>query len=259
MTKVRNLIVVLGDQLDHQSPALSGFDTHRDLIWMAEVAQESEHVPSSKIRTTLFLSTMRHFAKAQRELGRTVQYVQLDDPDNTQTLAGELARAIQGHQPEQLVMTQPGDYRVLKAIEQCATSHATALTVLTDSHFITTLEEFSAHAKGRKQLRLEYFYREVRHKTGLLMQNSEPVGGQWNFDEDNRGAFGKQGPGRDRPGEFPVQGPCGRPEPLQLACQSSPSARSPAGLYPREAAPLWSLPRCHVVWPSLALSLTPVF
>ncbi|MFZ9244611.1 MAG: cryptochrome/photolyase family protein, partial [Burkholderiaceae bacterium] len=120
MTKIRNLVLILGDQLDHQGAALSGFDNHHDVIWMAEVAQESEHVPSSKIRTALFLSAMRHFAKAQRELGRTVQYVQLDDPDNTQTLAGELARAIERHQPEQVVMTEPGDYRVLKAIEQCA-------------------------------------------------------------------------------------------------------------------------------------------
>ncbi|MFZ9103895.1 MAG: cryptochrome/photolyase family protein [Burkholderiaceae bacterium] len=195
MTKIRHLVLILGDQLDHQGAALSGFDNHHDVIWMAEVAEESEHVPSSKIRTALFLSAMRHFAKAQQELGRTVQYVQLDDPDNTQTLAGELARTLKASAPEQVVMTEPGDYRVLKAIEQCAADQGCTLRVLADSHFVTSLEEFRAHAKGRKQLRLEYFYREVRHKTGLLMQGSEPVGGQWNFDVDNRGAFGKEGPG----------------------------------------------------------------
>ena len=195
MTKIRHLVLILGDQLDHQNPALSEFDSGQDLIWMAEVAQESEHVPSSKIRTALFLSAMRHFAQAQRDLGRAVQYVRLDDSDNSQSLAGELARAIELHQPQQVLMTEPGEYRVLKAIEQCADKHATALTVLTDTHFITSLEEFKAHAKGRKQLRLEYFYREVRHKTGILMEGSQPVGGQWNFDEDNRGAFGKEGPG----------------------------------------------------------------
>jgi len=195
MTKIRHLVLILGDQLDHQNPALSEFENGQDLIWMAEVAQESEHVPSSKIRTALFLSAMRHFAKAQQELGRTVQYVQLDDTDNTQTLAGELSRALEALAPEQVVMTEPGDHRVLTAIEQCTADQGCALRVLPDTHFITTLEEFRAHAKGRKQLRLEYFYREVRHKTGLLMQGSEPVGGQWNFDEDNRGAFGKDGPG----------------------------------------------------------------
>ena len=195
MTKIRNLVLILGDQLDHQSPALSEFDNGQDLIWMAEVAQESEHVPSSKIRTALFLSAMRHFAQEQQQLGRPIHYVRLDDPDNRQTLARELARAIELHQPQQVLVTEPGDYRVLKAIEQCAASQATALKVLTDTHFITSLEEFRTHAKGRKQLRLEYFYREVRHKTGILMEGAQPVGGQWNFDEDNRGAFGKEGPG----------------------------------------------------------------
>lgn len=194
MTKIRNLVLILGDQLDHQSPALNEFDSRQDLIWMAEVAQESEHVPSSKIRTALFLSAMRHFAQAQRELGRPVLYIPLDDPDNTQKLAGELGRAIERHQPEQVLMTEPGDHRVLKAIEHCAANNATKLKVLTDTHFITTLEEFRSHAKGRKQLRLEYFYREVRQKTGLLMQDGQPVGGQWNFDAENRGAFDKAGP-----------------------------------------------------------------
>lgn len=194
MTKIRNLVLILGDQLDHQSPALNEFDNRQDLIWMAEVAQESKHVPSSKIRTALFLSAMRHFAQAQRELGRPVLYTPLDDPDNTQTLAGELRRAIEGHQPEQVVMTEPGDYRVLKAIEDCTANHPTKLMVLTDTHFITTLEEFRSHAQGRKQLRLEYFYREVRQKTGLLMQDGQPMGGQWNFDTENRGAFDKAGP-----------------------------------------------------------------
>jgi deoxyribodipyrimidine photolyase-related protein len=194
MTKIRNLVLILGDQLDHQSAALNGFDNRLDLIWMAEVAQESEHVPSSKIRTALFLSAMRHFAQAQRELGRSVEYVPLDDPHNTQTLAGELGRAIERHQPEQVLMTEPGDYRVLQAIEHCAADHATKLKVLADTHFIITLEEFRSHAKGRKQLRLEYFYREVRQKTGLLMQDGQPIGGQWNFDTENRGAFDKAGP-----------------------------------------------------------------
>jgi deoxyribodipyrimidine photolyase-related protein len=194
MTKIRNLVLILGDQLDHQNAALTGFDNRQDLIWMAEVAQESEHVPSSKIRTALFLSAMRHYAQAQRELGRPVQYTPIDDPNNTQTLAGELGRAIDRHQPEQVLVTEPGDHRVLKAIEDCAATNAIKLKVLTDTHFITTLEEFRSHARGRKQLRMEYFYREVRQKTGLLLQDGQPMGGQWNFDAENRGAFDKAGP-----------------------------------------------------------------
>ena len=54
--------------------------------------------------------------------------------------------------------------------------------------------EFAAHAEGRKQLRMEFFYREMRQKLGVLMDDGEPAGGQWSFDRDNRKCFGKQGP-----------------------------------------------------------------
>jgi deoxyribodipyrimidine photolyase-like uncharacterized protein len=33
---------------------------------------------------------------------------------------------------------------------------------------------------------MEYFYREMRRKTGLLMNGNEPEGGKWNYDCDNR-------------------------------------------------------------------------
>ena len=55
--------------------------------------------------------------------------------------------------------------------------------------------EFAAHARGRKQLRMEYFYREMRRRHRVLMEGDQPVGGAWNYDADNREAFGPNGPG----------------------------------------------------------------
>jgi len=77
--ETRNLVLVLGDQLDEQSSALTDFDPQSDCIWMAEVDAESTHVPSSKQRTTLFLSAMRHFAERLRDKGWPVVYRLLDD------------------------------------------------------------------------------------------------------------------------------------------------------------------------------------
>jgi deoxyribodipyrimidine photolyase-related protein len=61
------------------------------------------------------------------------------------------------------------------------------------------VHDFAAHAAARKSLRLEYFYREQRQRHDVLMQSSargaKPIGGQWNFDAENRDAFGPQGPG----------------------------------------------------------------
>ncbi len=193
--ETRNLVLVLGDQLDEQSSALTDFDPQSDRIWMAEVDAESTHVPSSKQRTTLFLSAMRHFAERLRDKGWPVVYRLLDDEQNAGSLAEELALAIRQYRPSQLVMTAPGDWRVWQQLRATAAQHGVPFDIRDDDHFYCTVREFKAHAEGKKQIRLEYFYRELRRKHQILMDGKLPIGGQWNFDADNRGSFGKAGPG----------------------------------------------------------------
>ncbi|MBE0589245.1 MAG: cryptochrome/photolyase family protein, partial [Hydrogenophaga sp.] len=118
---IRHLVIVLGDQLDHDATALQGFDPGLDVVWMAEVAEESTHVWSSKQRIAIFLSSMRHFAAEVRERGLPLRYTRLDDAGNTGSLAGELQRAVDALKPQQLVLTAPGDWRVLQALRQVAT------------------------------------------------------------------------------------------------------------------------------------------
>lgn len=193
---VRHLVVVLGDQLDDRSSALDGFDPARDAVWMAEVAEESTHVWSHKARIALFLSAMRHFRDRLAARGFRVEYRQLDDRDNAGTLAGELERAIERLRPEQLVMTECGDYRVRESLTATAAKLGVPLETRPDRHFFATLDDFARHANGRKQLRLEFFYRELRKKTGILIEkDGTPTGGEWNYDAENRGTFGKKGPG----------------------------------------------------------------
>lgn len=195
----RQLVIVLGDQLDAGSSAFDGFDAAQDLVWMAEVAAESTHVWSAQPRTAVFLAAMRHFALRLVEAGRPLHYRRLDDDDNRGTLADELAAAIARYRPQRLVMTAPGDWRVLQALRGVAAASGLVLELRDDRHFYSTVREFAAHARGRKQLRLEYFYRELRVRHGVLMHGDEPVGGRWNFDEENRAAFGPEGPGRVPP------------------------------------------------------------
>jgi len=82
----------------------------------------------------------------------------------------------------------------LQAIHATAKAQQKPLMLRDDLSFFTTVRDFAAHAKGRKQLRMEYWYREQRQRFGVLMDGGKPVGGQWNFDADNRESFGKQGP-----------------------------------------------------------------
>jgi deoxyribodipyrimidine photolyase-related protein len=84
-------------------------------------------------------------------------------------------------------------------LEEAAKNAGIPLEVRLDRHFFTTVDDFSEHASGRKQLRLEFFYRPLRERFNVLMDNGEPAGGQWNYDADNRGSFGKSGPEKLRP------------------------------------------------------------
>ena len=195
MAELRHLVLVLGDQLDLDAAAFDGFDAAHDAVWMAEVAEESTHVWSSKPRTVMFLAAMRHFALALRAAGRPLHYTRLDDPANRGSLPSQLHADIERLRPAGLVMTAPGDWRVLEAIKSVAQAHGLPLDIREDRHFYCSVREFTAHAQGRKSLRMEYFYREMRKRHGVLMQDDQPEGGQWNFDEDNREAFGPAGPG----------------------------------------------------------------
>ena len=199
VTELRSLIIVLGDQLDPDAAAFDGFDVSRDAVWMAEVAEESTHVWSSKPRMVMFLAAMRHFALGLRGSGRRLHYTRLDAHGNCGTLAAQLHADIVHLRPARLVMTTPGDWRVLQSLKAVAEANRLLLEVREDRHFFTRISDFAAHAKGRKSLRMEYFYREQRKRHRVLMQDcakgDEPLGGQWNFDAENRDAFCDDGPG----------------------------------------------------------------
>jgi deoxyribodipyrimidine photolyase-related protein len=198
MARLRNLILVLGDQLDLDAAAFDGFDPDQDAVWMSEACEESTHVWSSKQRIALFLSAMRHFAQALREAGRPLHYSQMEDlgaPLKGDSLAAGLQACLTSLNPQRVVMTAPGDWRVWQQLKAVVEAAGLVLEVCEDRHFFTTVRDFTEHAKGRKSLRLEYFYRELRQRHNILMQDGQPAGGQWNFDADNRETFGKQGPG----------------------------------------------------------------
>ncbi|GJM25670.1 MAG: cryptochrome/photolyase family protein [Phycisphaerae bacterium] len=192
---VTHLAVVFGDQLDLNASTLKSLDKDRDAILMMEVAGESAEVPSHKQRTTLFLSAMRHFAQDALKTGYRVHYIRLDDPNNTQSLDGEIERAIRQLKPERLICTEPGEWRIRNMIEQVAANLSCPLAINDDDHFLVTGEEFSAWMAERKQPVMEHFYRKQRRKLDILMDtDGKPTGGEWNYDKDNRNAL-KRAPG----------------------------------------------------------------
>ncbi len=183
-------MVVLGDQLDPSYPSAVGLDPDLDAILMMEVRGQSTDPPSHVQRTVLFLSAMRHHAEVLRSDGWRVEYVSLTQSANTHTLDGEIQRAVDRLRPKELCCIQPGSYSVLEEIESACAGAGVPLEIHEDPHFLCTVADFEKWASGRKQLILEYFYREMRRKLGVLVEpDGKPIGGQWNYDKDNRKRF----------------------------------------------------------------------
>ncbi len=174
---------------------------------MAEVAQESRKVWSSKPRTAFFLSAMRHYRDTLRARGWTVYYRELrsvcgawqerggvSTASDAESFAEALAEFTRRLRPQKWIVVEPGEWNIQAQIRDAAAAAGLTLELREDRHFLCSRAQFSAHAAGRKQLRMEYFYREMRQRYSVLMENGKPVGGEWNFDAENRKSFGKDGP-----------------------------------------------------------------
>ncbi|MEO9864812.1 MAG: cryptochrome/photolyase family protein [Yoonia sp.] len=178
------LVLVLGDQLSDDLSALRKTDKTSDIVVMAEVMDEATYVSHHPKKIAFIFAAMRKFANRLRDDGWTVCYTKLDDPDTTGSITGELIRRASEHDATGVVYTEPGEWRLISALADLPLkTHS-----LPDDRFIASHRDFETWADGRKQLRMEYFYRDMRRKTGLLMNGDDPEGGKWNYDHENRKA-----------------------------------------------------------------------
>jgi deoxyribodipyrimidine photolyase-related protein len=177
---------VLGDQLTRSLSSLNGLDKVKDIVLMVEVQAETTYVRHHKQKIAFLFSAMRHFAESLRQEGVKVDYVRLDDPANTHSFTTELERAVHRHHATEVFVTEPGEWRVWEMMLDWRENLGVPVHIREDSRFIASRDEFAQWADGRKQYRMEFFYREMRRKTGLLMEGDQPEGGQWNYDHDNR-------------------------------------------------------------------------
>jgi deoxyribodipyrimidine photolyase-related protein len=180
------LVPILGDQLSGALSSLADADRDDTIILITELADETTYVRHHKRKIAFILSAMRHHAEALRRDGWTVDYVTLDDPENSGSFTGEIARAIERHAPERIVVTEAGEHRVNAMIDAWETLFGLPVEICADTRFVASHAEFDAWAEDRKQFRMEYFYRDMRRKTGLLMNGAKPEGGEWNYDKENR-------------------------------------------------------------------------
>ena len=180
------LRLILGDQLSMTLASLVDLDPQDDLLLMCEVHSEATYVKHHKKKIAFVFSAMRHFAAELSGKGFNIRYVKYDDPNNTGSLFGEVARIIAQNAITEVVVTAPGEYRLQEEMAGWSAKLDLPVTIKDDDRFLCTAVEFADWAEGRKQLRMEYFYREMRRKYSILMDQDGPIGGQWNYDSENR-------------------------------------------------------------------------
>jgi deoxyribodipyrimidine photolyase-related protein len=180
------LILILGDQLSPDIASLRNADPATTIILMAEVAAEADYVWHHRKKLAFVFSAMRHHAESLRAAGWTVDYVTLDDAANSGSLPGEVARALARHSAGAVVVTEAGEWRLRTEMAGWQAAFGVPVTIHADDRYLCSEADFGAWAEGRKALRMEYFYRDMRRRTGLLMEGDQPAGGQWNYDADNR-------------------------------------------------------------------------
>jgi deoxyribodipyrimidine photolyase-related protein len=183
MTTLR---LVLGDQLSLGISCLRDCDVKKDIVMLCEVGEEATYVRHHKKKIAFLFSAMRHFAGGLRKAGYRVHYTQLDDPENAGSFTAETQRAIKLYKANRLVVTFPGEYRVLQDMKSWEKRFGITVEILPDDRFLCSPEEFANWAQERKGLRMEFFYREMRRRYNILMNGDAPEGGQWNYDAENR-------------------------------------------------------------------------
>jgi deoxyribodipyrimidine photolyase-related protein len=185
-TSAMKLRIILTDQLSLEISSLAGCDKQSDLVLMCELQEELTYVKHHKKKIAFLLSAMRHFADELRAKGYKLEYVKIDDDSNTGYLKTEVSRLLKKYNINQIVVTHPGEFHTLENIKSWEKDFGIPVEIRQDDRFLCSLEDFASWANDRKQLRMEYFYRDMRQKHAILMNGNNPVGDKWNFDAENR-------------------------------------------------------------------------
>jgi deoxyribodipyrimidine photolyase-related protein len=168
--------MVLGDQLTAETTPLSTAES----VLMVEAQGFAARRRYHPAKLTVVFSAMRHFRDRLRERGLEVTYLRAE---SFETAFEEYFAANPG---DSLVAMRPQGHGAADRLRELVASFGGDLTLVDDERFVTTPDEFDEWADGDGPYRHERWYRHVRRETGVLVDDGDPVGGEWNFDDRNR-------------------------------------------------------------------------
>lgn len=182
---MKRLRLILGDQLNHQHSWYQEKDDQICYVLM-EMQQELTYTTHHIQKVIAFFLAMRAFAENLEKEGHQVIYLRLDDENNRQSLTENLLAIIKGQGIQKFEYQLPDEYRLDKQLQVFCGGINMPFEVFDTQHFLTTRTELSDFFKGKKQLLMESFYRNMRKKHNVLMDAGEPIGSKWNYDHENR-------------------------------------------------------------------------
>lgn len=184
--RAHTLRLILGDQLNPLHSWFARTDPNVVYVLM-EVRQETDYVLHHAQKILAIFAAMRDFARHLREAGHRVRYVAIDNPSNRQNITQNLAALMAHYGARELDYQQPDEWRVSEVLGAWSASQAFSVREADSEHFYTTRDEVAKFFAPRKNWLMETFYRHMRQRHGVLVDESgAPAGGRWNFDHDNR-------------------------------------------------------------------------
>jgi deoxyribodipyrimidine photolyase-related protein len=179
------LRLILGDQLNSLHSWFRRVS--QDIVYtLMEVRQETDVVTPHIQKVAGFFSAMRHFADDLARKGHRVLYLRLDDPHNEHSFDANVIRLIRKQAITRFEYMQPDDYRLDVQLARLASRLSVPSAVADTEHFLTTRDQVARHFRGKQRYLMESFYREMRRRYDILMDNGAPAGGKWNYDQSNR-------------------------------------------------------------------------
>ncbi len=183
---MKKLRLILGDQLNYEHSWFSQVDEQTTYV-ISELHQETNYTKHHIQKIVAFFVCMRSFAKHLREQGHQVIYQKLNHQNSKLSLSQNLTIWISKYKIEEFEYLQPDEYRIDKQLTSFCSELNIPHKVYDTEHFYTTREELATFFEGKKQYKMEFFYRYMRKKHNIMLINSKtPEGGKWNFDQSNR-------------------------------------------------------------------------
>lgn len=178
-------VFILHDQINLDSWP-NWVKEEKPLLIFMESGEKGKEVPHHKKKAVVVLSSMRHFALECAKEGFDVFY------HSTTGHFDDGLKEILSQFEGQLTFMTPSEWDSRERLQKVADEYDERVNAIPNSFFLADPENWKE--KIEPGYRMEYFYREMRRKTGYLMNGDEPEGGEWNYDEQNRKSLPKDHP-----------------------------------------------------------------